>query len=203
MKSNGMSKEMESSDKARCVFNWYKTLDTKTPDTSDLYDPVYDPHEVTNISQLVERGLVKEGDYRFGDVVQLDERWTAFVGKGGELVCGGEEVVVPFEITKYLEDATRKYDHLDPDTKYGYIDLRNDDDFFLRKFGKALAPHLEYCYDPWHNVLIVTHPDGNQIEVDLDKPVNLEDLEMSIDLDAERNWLDSQLDSQMKRELSA
>lgn len=98
-------------------------------------DADIDPVDVYNISDLSE--YVK--DYNFGDLVAFSDyrdTQTFFIGKEGKLIynpdysCSGY-LTVPYEITKYLDNAVKKYKDLNPSD----IDLRYDDKFVLENIN--------------------------------------------------------------------
>ena len=82
--------------------------------------------------------LDKINNCSFGDLIVItyeEQDIFYFIGKNGHLIenqpddCN--ELVVPYEITQYLKDATNKYSELD----YSGIYLRFDDQFLKKYLG--------------------------------------------------------------------
>ena len=89
---------------------------------------------IKNVSDL---GIT---DYNFGDLVSLDEYrdyYTYFIGKNGNLIQNSDSsqngwLHIPYEITKYLDNATMKYKDID----YQSIDLNIKDNIIIDYIGK-------------------------------------------------------------------
>lgn len=82
-------------------------------------------------------------NWHFGDLISLDsyrDTWTYLIGKEGKLIVNGcydggaGYLTVPYQITKYLNDATTKYKNIEL-MYLDSIDLRFDDKFLENYFG--------------------------------------------------------------------
>ena len=101
-------------------------------------------------------------NWNFGDLVSFSsyrDTWTYIIGKEGKLIdngCydgGAGYLTIPYQITKYLKDAKRKYNNLN---HILFIDLRYDDEWIENYIGK-LDPNwnLKYTWDRYENGLII------------------------------------------------
>ena len=91
--------------------------------------------DINNISQMSDH--VKK--YNYGDLVAFSDyrdTETCIIGKEGNLIpnpdySGSGYLTIPYEITKYLDNAVEKYSNVDA----SYIDLRHDDKFILENIN--------------------------------------------------------------------
>lgn len=132
-----------------------------------ILETIHDKKErFDNISELKKDFPDENNNYSFGDliVITCEEKETYyFIGKGGHLIENQpddyNELVVPYEITQYLKDATNKYSELD----YFGIYLRFDDQFLKKNIGNC---QLEWNYRYFllndHRTLIVDYPSDNR-----------------------------------------
>lgn len=129
--------------------------------------------DVEHFKELLVGGHCKT--YQFGDILRFSEYRdieTYFVGKNGELIPnpdnhGSGYLSIPFEITKYLEDALKKYPD---DIEYYYIALRHDDEFLKNK--GTFDGRFEYTYEKHSNQLHVNFPNQQYYSfyIDSDTP---------------------------------
>tara|TARA_B100001093_G_C26838345_1_gene1019405 strand:- start:2245 stop:3003 length:759 start_codon:yes stop_codon:yes gene_type:complete len=127
-------------------------------------DSDIESNNVNNISQLSE--FVYK--YNFGDLVAFSDYRdtdTYIIGKEGELVRNPDYsdsgyLTIPYEITKYLDNAVEKYSNVEA----MYIDLRYDDKFILENINTKSCKILEkWKWEltwNYNNNLYVKFPNG-------------------------------------------
>ena len=108
-------------------------------------------------------------NWNFGDLVSFSsyrDTWTYIIGKEGKLIdngCydgGAGYLTIPYQITKYLKDAKRKYNNLD---HILFIDLRYDDEWIENYIGKLDSNwNLKYTWGSYDNELIININDFNK-----------------------------------------
>ena len=119
-----------------------------------------------NILEIKKKFPDETQNYSFGDLIVItkdDQEFYYFIGKSGHLIQNEpndyNELIVPYEITQYLNDATNKYSDLD----YSGIYLRFDDQFLKKNLG--------YCQQEWNyryfllndeRTLIVEYPSNDK-----------------------------------------
>lgn len=100
--------------------------------------------------------------WNFGDLISFSsyrDTWTYIIGKEGKLIPnppydgGAGYLSIPYEITKYLKSAKKKYinqDHI------MYMDVRYDDDWIKDYFGDFKDEwNLNYTIDNFDNQLVI------------------------------------------------
>ena len=127
----------------------------------------YDKKEfLENILEIKKEFPNETQNCSFGDVIVItkdNQEIYYFIGKGGHLIQNElddyNEVIVPYEITQYLKDATNKYSELD----YSGIYLRFDDQFLKKNLGDC-QPEWNYRYFLLNDdrTLIVEYPPNNK-----------------------------------------
>ena len=126
-------------------------------------DPDVDFENLHNISQL--SNYVE--DYNFGDLVvtsDFRDTGTYIIGKDGRLVGNPDYsnsgyLTIPYEITKYLNNAIKKYGGY----PISHIDLRYDDKFILENINtNDCKVPKNWKYTLSGDVLIVKFPNGKE-----------------------------------------
>lgn len=108
---------------------------------------------------------------QFGDLLLTDDHrhvGTFIVGKENALLpnpdySGSGHLTIPFEITQYLTDATRKYES--DEIEYTHIDLRPDDQFITDTFGMGSVPAdspFRFTWLPDQYEVYVLFPNGHE-----------------------------------------
>lgn len=127
-----------------------------------------------NVTDLF-KFINKEYEYKYGDLVSFSEyrdTETYIIGKEGKLIKNPDYsaagyLTIPYEITKYLDDAFGKYSELLEDfpSDLDWIDLRFDDKFIKENINTKSCKILEkwdwkfsYCINI--NELHITFPNN-------------------------------------------
>ena len=112
--------------------------------------------------------------YNYGDLVSFSsyrDTWTYVIGKDGKLIgnaCydgGAGYLTIPYDITKYLRNATLKYSNID----HMYIDLRHDDIWIEHYFGSFdQIWNFTYTWCSTENILIINiNSNENSYDINL------------------------------------
>lgn len=101
--------------------------------------------------------ILNVSDCNFGDLIALSDfrdTRTYIIGKEGKIISnpdysGSGYLTIPYEITRYLNDAVSKYYNVLP----SYIDLRYNDKFLVKNFGHFKKSwNFKYTYGGMLNV---------------------------------------------------
>ena len=98
---------------------------------------ILDFTENTNVRDLDD--ILDISECNFGDLISLDYNKNSriyIIGKEGKLISNPDfksfgYLTIPYEITRYLNDAVSKYNNILPSKIY----LRYDDKFLIKNFG--------------------------------------------------------------------
>lgn len=132
-----------------------------------ILETFYDKKEnLKNISELKKDFSEEIQKHSFGDLILIkyDEQDVYyFIGKGGLLIKNQSnnynELIVPYEISQYLNNATNKYSEID----YSGIYLRFDDYFLKKNIGDCKSEwNYQYLLLNDHRTLIVDYPFDNR-----------------------------------------